>query len=489
MIVKKPEGVSEEPTALRLRILLDTNVLIYLEDPRILLSGRLARVLQIGSQQNCLFLIHPRVLEDLERDPEKQRREIVQSKIRKYPFLDDPPSPDPAFLAGIGAPAEPSVDDCLLYALYKDCVHILLTEDRGIHKKAKRIGLNSRVYSGDDCLEAFESWFSVPPSPPSVENLPVYVLSSSDPIFESIKRDYPEFDWWFGKISREGRRCWVVFSQEKKPEGICIYKEEHDPVEGFSEGARLKLCTFKVGEISRGAKIGELLLKTAFWYGVERKLRSVYLTVFPRYAQLIAFCEGFGFVKTGTTSRGEYVLAKPLVSEKATGADPLGYHIRFYPHFLDGPTTSKFLVPVRPIYHRLLFPESQVQTELWPSRLPASNAIRKAYICRSHIKKIRPGDLLVFYLSGGKGSVTDIGVVERVVVARSAEEVLVVAGKRTVYPLEEIRKEYPNGGVVILFWHAKTLKRFKKLEELGLAPPQSIYEISSESFQRLSLRR
>lgn len=466
-----------------LRVLLDTNILIGLEDPHRRVSEQLARLTQMGIRGGCSFLVHPASLEDLARDRDLERRAVVASKVGKYPLLDSPPVPDPEFLAAIGTHEGPTVDSFLLYAVLRNCVHALVTEDKGIRRKARRLGLESRVYSISECLDAFEGWFGSPAPPPNVQDVPLYSLDARDPIFDSVRVDYPEFDQWFAEVSRVGRRAWVV-GEEKAPEGVCIYKEEHR-VEGFPQRDVLKLCTFKVREDARGAKVGELLLKTAFRFGVERSLGGVYVTVFPRHGALIGFYREFGFDDLGKTSKGEYLLYKPLVPGPPGQMDPLRYHIRFYPHFLKEPPVRKFLVPVRPEYHRLLFPEARLQPEFWPPRLPASNAIRKAYISRSTIKKISPGDILVFYLSGGEGWLTTIAVVERVVVASSAEELLFVAGKRTVYPVEEIRNVYPDGGLVIFFREAKVLRPFAKLATLGLPPPQSIREIRSELLDKL----
>lgn len=473
------------------RVLIDTNVLIGLEDPEKPVSKQLAKLLRIGIQNGCQFLAHPAFKQDLMRDRDEKRREIVLSKSTKYPILETPPVPDASFLSSIGSSPQPNVDDHLLYAVYKNCVHLLVTEDKGIHKKARRIGISSQVYSVSECLEAFENLFEKPTPPPSVQDVPVYTLGPKKPIFDSLRPYYPEFDEWFQKIAQEGRRAWVVVGEEGELEGICIYKEESGREEGICEGPVLKLCTFKVSEDARGAKIGELLLKTAFQYVAKRGLRGTYFTVFRRsshYGQLVGFCEDFGFVPIGCTLRGESILFKSLVpDDTAENLSALEYHIRFYPHFLKGPSVKKFLVPVSPRYHRLLFPEAQqrIQPELWPSRLSASNAIRKAYICKSGLKSLMPGDLLAFYRSDDIQAVTNIGIVEKAVRATSAGEILSLVGKRTVYSAQEINDCYLDGGLVILFREAGLLEPFKELKRLGLYPPQSIRPISHQLFESL----
>jgi hypothetical protein len=84
----------------------------------------------------------------------------------------------------------------------------------------------------------------------------------------------------------------------------------------------------------------------------------------------------------------------------------------YYPRFHDGPDVRKFYVPIRPDYHRRLFPEIAFAAELplFPQEtvgllLPRGqertpgNTIRKVYLCRAKITRLRPGDLLFFYMS------------------------------------------------------------------------------------------
>jgi len=97
-----------------MRILLDTNVLIGLEDLEKPVSNQLAKLLRIGGQHGCKFLIHPASEKDLIRDRDEKRRKIVLSKIKKYTIMETPPVPDLVFLSSIGSSPLPSVDDCLL---------------------------------------------------------------------------------------------------------------------------------------------------------------------------------------------------------------------------------------------------------------------------------------------------------------------------------------------------------------------------------------
>jgi hypothetical protein len=103
-----------------------------------------------------------------------------------------------------------------------------------------------------------------------------------------------------------------------------------------------------------------------------------------------------------------------------------------YPRYVDGETVHKFFVPIQPDYHRRLFPEIAFGAELplFPKetfglmlnhgqeRTPG-NRIRKVYLCRAKINRLRPGDVLFFYMSKDERyeasqSITTIGIVDQI---------------------------------------------------------------------------
>jgi len=95
-----------------------------------------------------------------------------------------------------------------------------------------------------------------------------------------------------------------------------------------------------------------------------------------------------------------------------------------------------------PDFHDRLFSDfSQRQmkiTDYSEINIPG-NAIKKAYLSHSPIKKIRSGDLVIFYRSGDLRAVTAIGIVDQEPLhVNKAEEIIRIVGKRTVYLEKEI---------------------------------------------------
>ena len=69
------------------------------------------------------------------------------------------------------------------------------------------------------------------------------------------------------------------------------------------------------------------------------------------------------------------------------------------------------------------------------------NAIKKAYLSHSNIKKISPGDIILFYRTDDYQAITCLGIVEKIIPnLRDPNEIIKEVGKRTVYSPEDIKE-------------------------------------------------
>ena len=74
-----------------MNILLDTNILIPLEDTSRVLDSSFAELRKLSAeQQHCLY-IHPIQLQDINRDKNVERRNIVKSRLAQYTQIENPP--------------------------------------------------------------------------------------------------------------------------------------------------------------------------------------------------------------------------------------------------------------------------------------------------------------------------------------------------------------------------------------------------------------
>jgi hypothetical protein len=250
---------------------------------------------------------------------------------------------------------------------------------------------------------------------PYIVERKAYEIDKAHSIFDSLRADYPGFDAWFDKCRRQHRECWVL-ELDGDIAGLIIRKNETH-ADGSTEGVGpkiLKICTFKVRDEFLGEKYGELLLKQVLWFAQQNRYDLVYITVFPKQAFLIDLLVDYGFKHTKTLPNGELMLEKIFVNGTLpeVARDVLGFDREHYPRFFSGPCVRKFCIPIRPDYHRRLFPEIAfgIELPLFPTtrfgpmlahgsaRTPG-NTIRKVYLCRAKITRLRPGDLLFFYMS------------------------------------------------------------------------------------------
>jgi hypothetical protein len=108
-----------------------------------------------AQQASATLLLHPAQLHDIERDEDLDRRRLRRLQSQRYPRLEGAPPISERIVAICGEAATGSndwVDHQLLAAVQNHAVDFLLTEDRRIHAKARRLGLSERVMGIDDAI-------------------------------------------------------------------------------------------------------------------------------------------------------------------------------------------------------------------------------------------------------------------------------------------------------------------------------------------------
>jgi hypothetical protein len=336
------------------------------------------------------------------------------------------------------------VDDSLLGALERNAVDYLVTEDQEIHRKAGKLGLANRTLRLTEAVSSLRALFDEQPElPPAVECVEAYALNERDPIFESFRADYPKFDEWLVKCKREHRMTFVIRSPDPaRLAAICIVNREDDNDYGLS-GKVLKICTLKVADEYNGNRYGELILKPVFDYLMQNNFDHAFVTVFERQEVLREMLEDFGFEELDQrTPLGELVLAKRLKFSDAEKEDllPLEFNRRFGPWVTKFSGNSAFIIPIKPVFHAILFPEIESQGHLFPGHAACGNSIKKAYLCNATVTTVHSGNNVFFYRSEDSRAVTALGIVEDCLRSCDAKKVTYYVGKRTVYTSRQITK-------------------------------------------------
>jgi hypothetical protein len=189
----------------------------------------------------------------------------------------------------------------------------------------------------------------------------------------------------------------------------------------------------------------------------------LYVTAFPSKDELIQLLAAYGFTVTGRQDNGELVMEKAL-KKGAFASRRCDRYPGPRPRFYDGVRAAKYCVPIQGAYHEKLFPEISFRPQLplfaaggiarectatlHQERTPG-NTIRKVYLCRAQAKGLKPGDILLFYLSRDRRlaalqSLTTVGIVEQCRESLSADELMVMTARRSVFSAAERALRHPG---------------------------------------------
>jgi predicted nucleic acid-binding protein len=434
-----------------MKVLLDTNILIHREASTV-------RKENVGPLFNWLDqlkyekIIHPLSVMEIQSHDDERVRTSFEIKLASYKRIikESPIHPKIQELLDRDDKTDNSRNDSrILNELVAGRVDYLITEDRGIHRKALKIGFGQFVFTIDDFLEKVGS---ENPTLAAYKNLTVEKCRFGDvdltsPFFDSFRLDYPLFDWWF--LRNSDNEVYVSYMNDEL--AAFLYLKIEGPDENYSDltpplkrGRHLKIGTFKV-ELN-GYKLGERFVKIVFDNAIRQNVDDIYVTIFDKsvaHSRLIGLLEEFGFVHHGTKTSAagvELVYRRDMIKQVQIDDPKLSF-----PFF--SKSTRAFLVPIYPDYHTSLLPDSILNNESphdFKEQAPYRNAIRKVYVGRSIFRKLERGDVVVFYrTSSGGGAyhrsvVTSVGIVDGVANPTSLSDFIRICRKRSVFSDEEL---------------------------------------------------
>lgn len=494
-----------------MRLLLDTNILILRENYHEI-PTHIQSLYRIIEQLKYQRVIHPLSIVEIKKDGNVDRRNANISKIESYIVLEKVPRAidDEFFYSKLNIPQNDndSIDNELLYCVYKNIVDYLITEDQELLNKGDRLGLQT-VISPMEAIEIFSEYLPKTDihSTPSFSKKKGFEINLDDEIFGTLKHDYPEFTsfWWPNKVIKQDRDVYTFIDNENRINALLIpkieTKHEIDFVAPVKFERILKICLFKVSEIARGKKLGERLISMAIDYAIQNKLAYIYLTHFTEENDyLVPLIKSFGFEYVGKNSRNEEVFLKSIIAQNKLDIDKCDIQEiskKYYPSYYDGEKVRKHLVPIIPCYHKMLFPDYDSYRPIRQKTLltlhPNSegNSIKKAYLSHSVTGKVSAGDILLFYRTEDDMMITTLGIVEQVERnLTDAENIQKLTAKRTVYSKSDIVDISKSPTMVILFnqhFHFRRPVSYDNMlrENIITGPIQSISEISDENYRKI----
>lgn len=490
-----------------MRALLDTNIVIHREASTVVNQdiGALFKWLDKAKYEKC---VHPITVEELQKHGDEKKLNTLNIKLQSYSVLKTvAPFADAVQIVTkeLDVNENDQNDTRLLNELFQGRVDILVSEDKKIHTKAARLGIQDKVYRIDGFLEkvASEHPELIDYTVLSVTKKHFGDINLHDPFFDSFRSDYPDFDRWFNNKADE-----IAYVTINKGHILSfLYVKVEDETESYADIApifqpkrRLKVGTFKVE--SNGVRLGERFLKIIFDNALHYNVDEIYVTIFDKtdeHRRLIELLTSWGFVQHG-------------VKKTKTG-DELVFVRNFAPTFyrtnpkLSYPYISTnqniFLCPIYPKYHTELFPDSILTTESpidFEENQPHRNALSKVYISRSMNRNLNPGDVIIFYRTGGyhKGVVSTIGIVESVIDGlRSEDEFVLRCRKRSVFSDDELKKHWNynqwNRPFIVNFLYSYSFPKrpnLAKLIDIGViddidTAPRGFQPISVEQFYKI----
>ena len=224
-----------------LNILVDTNIFIKREDP-IEIDNKLSKIFKKISEKGDTIYIHEKSKEDLLNDKDDNRKKVMLSKINAYPciksnnyYQDD----EYCSKIKISDKKNDKIDAEILYSLYNQKIDFLITEDKMIHKNSIKLGLENNVFTVDEFYEYIYIEDNI--HSPKLIKTTVDQLDVNDPIFNTLKKDYNEFLYWFKKIQKEHRPAFIYQHENKELGAVLIYKEiEEETIELKNEVLPIK---------------------------------------------------------------------------------------------------------------------------------------------------------------------------------------------------------------------------------------------------------
>jgi len=486
-----------------LKALLDTNIIIHREAGRVVEQdiGILFRWLDRANYLKC---IHPITIEEIKKNPNHGTVQAFMTKLDSYEQIKFA-SPLQDRVREVSEKYDVNQNDLndtlLLNEIFVDRVDILISEDKKIHTKAKALGIAEKVFKIDSFLEKI---FSEHPELVDYKVLNVRKehfaqINLNDPFFDSLKEDYPGFEWWFMKKADDA--AYVTINRDNNLILSFLYlkiesEEEnyYDIIPAFPPKKRLKVGTFKV--INNGFRLGERFMKIIFDNALVNKVQEIYVTIFDHrdeQRRLIELMEQWGFVYWGMKGK-----ERVYVRNFTPNFDP--EHLKEnYPYI--SKSRGVYLVPIYEQYHTDLLPDSILNTESpleFIEDFPHRNSISKVYVSRAIEPHPTSGDILIFYRTGGihKSVISTIGLVQEVIYNIGTEAAFINhCRKGSVFPETELkamwnyRKNSPPFVVRFLYIYSFPHRiNMRSLIELGILKdvndaPRGFKPITKEQFE------
>lgn len=467
------------------RYLFDTNIIIHREshDEALPIAGKMYRWIDA---MGGVKLFHPVLRKELEKYEDKKIAKGILDKLSAYQELVPVPKRD-SFFEGIAFQDkdENSINDSnLLLQVHSGRVDFLITEDKGILRKAEALFIRNRVMTIEEFVHEMER------SNPTLVDYEVlsikkdYIgeLDFKDPFFDSLKEDYgySDFESWLNRKS--GETAYIFKNKDGRLEGFLYLKQE-DESEPFSDFEKpmkkqkwLKVGTFK--NAVKGRRVGERFLKIIFDNALRLDVDGIYVTLFERKREevrlLMELMKKWGFVPFCHKTNGELVMVKEMRHYDEEETSMFNYPLqKKHPAYT--------FIPIEAKWHGKLFPDLHLRNENMSiyENEPCSYAVEKIYVCGWREVKAVPGDIAFIYRMGEYSPkkyhsvVSGMAIIEEIFYPNTEAAYLDAVKNKSVFTEEELKsfyreKKYRTVVKLLFLRPFRNKLTLQKLNDLGV---------------------
>ena len=457
-------------------ILLDTNIIIKRESENNV-SPEVSKLFNWFDKKEISKFIHRSSIDEISKYGKTNSRDSLLTKLKSYDVLPTLPAPADTFFNKVvskySKDPNSEVDNALLLEIYNDNIHLLLTDDSLMLRKAEELFIRDRVLSSNELLTKYEE-----SNPKNIDYKVLNVkltefdkVDVNDTFFETLREDYngQEFDRWFKNKSLQKEQAYV--SREKETIKGFLYLKVEDEKEDYSDivpifapKRRLKVGTFKI--VSTGYRLGERFIKIIIDKAISEDVDEVYVTLFndkrDEVKRLQKLLSEWGFCAYGQKqSTGELVMVKNM-RDYDYSKDP-----KFnYPLISENPT-YRFL-PIKAEYHTELFPDYILKNEdasLYEGNFAHRYAQEKIYLTGAKYRDVKPGDVVLIYRMSDSvykrysSVVTGRAIIQEIIPTNNVEECIKACKNRSIFSEEDIRKIYHQYPTVVKLLALDTFER------------------------------
>ena len=278
----------------------------------------------------------------------------------------------------------------------------------------------------------------------------------SDPLFDSLKKDYDGFEDWFKKKSESGEDAYVY--DENGIQAFLYIKDlDSEEVGDLPAEPRMKIGTLKIGSAVEGRRLGEGAIGIALWRWQRSELDQIYITVYPHHDDLIVLLRTYGFEKCGKKG-GEDVFVR---DKRNMRYDTVRTS---FPYLNPNFSRGKY-IPIEEAYHDSMFQYSDLMNTLQDiGEMYVSNGITKNFIATpAGLIDYLPGDVAFIYRKSGtdpktyKSVVTSYCTVSNVTWVKQGGRQLIdvrsymkLVGNKSVYGQEVLAETHKRANVCII---------------------------------------